>query len=462
MSNKAEGFFRQIKDKNVAFMGIGVSHTETIRLFARQGISVTACDKRTAEELGEVSEELSNLGVSLKLGETYCDDLDADIVFRTPGMRYTMPELVAFHKKGGIVTSELEVFFDLCPCPIIGVTGSDGKTTTTTLIAEMLRAQGRRVHLGGNIGRALLPIVMEIDPADIAVVELSSFQLISMRSSPQISVVTNITPNHLDMHADMQEYIDAKKNIFQHQNAFSRTVLGADNETAASFAGEIRGECSMFSLNEPQYSGAWLGGDDTLYLSRRGKVLPVMKRREIRLPGIHNVANYLAAISAIDGLAEPETMRKVAVEFGGVEHRIEFVREHNGVKWYNDSIATSPTRTIAGLRSFEQRLVILAGGYDKKIPFDPLAPELVEHVRLLILSGPTAKKIETAVLNCPAYSPGNPEIVHAESLEQAVELAHRMTVPGDIVSLSPACASFDAYPNFEARGRHFKELVSQL
>lgn len=462
MRSKAERFFEELRGKRVAMMGIGVSHTELIKLLHKKGAVVTACDKRERGKLGAVAEELESLGVTLKLGDGYFENLDADILFRTPGMNANLPEIRAFRQRGGIVTSEMEVFFDICPCPIIAVTGSDGKTTTTTLIATMLQEQGKTVHLGGNIGKALLPHVLEMRDTDVAAVELSSFQLISMRPAPQISVVTNVTPNHLDWHHDMQEYIDAKRNIFAHQNAFSTTVLGFDNEITNSFAPEIRGRALLFSLTQKPENGAYLSKNNMLCFVKNGKETELLRAEDIRLPGRHNIANYLTAICAVHGLVDPEIMRKVAREFGGVEHRIEFVRELDSVKWYNDSIATSPTRAIAGLKAFGKKIILIAGGYDKNIPYEPLAPEVINAVKLLILTGQTAGKIEAAVRAHPDYKGDAPAIVRALDIPEAVQIARDAAVAGDIVSLSPASASFDAYPNFEARGRHFKELVQGL
>ena len=461
MDHRAQRFYNSLQNKRVAFAGIGVSHTELIRQFAQRGLAVIACDRRSRQELGELANELEALGVELRLGGDFFSGLCADVLFRTPGMNWNHPGLRNFRGGGGVVTSEMEVFFDLCPCEIYAVTGSDGKTTTSTLIAELLRAGGRTVHLGGNIGKALLPCLDEIRPLDAAVVELSSFQLISMRGSPQVAVVTNVAPNHLDIHTDMQEYIDSKKNIFLHQNAFSTTVLNRDNDITASFAPNLRGRCAWFSLKGAVERGAYLEGD-TLYQALDGRAVPVMTTQDILLPGIHNVANYLAAIAALGQSLRPETVLRVAREFGGVEHRIEFVREKDGVRWYNDSIATSPTRAIAGLCSFPEKIILLGGGYDKKIPFEPLAPEIIKHVKLLILTGHTADKIEAAVRSHPDYQPDCPQILRADSVDHAVGLAHAQARPGDVVSLSPACASFDCYPNFEARGRHFKELVNAL
>ena len=457
-----EMFFKSVKGKKIAFCGIGKSNLPLIYKFIEKGAEVYACDRRDRSQLAPgQAEELESAGAKLILGDGYLNNLNVDIIFRTPGMNYFLPELTEARKKGIVVTSEMEVFFDLCPCKIFAVTGSDGKTTTTTLIATMLKEQGYNVHLGGNIGTPLLPIIEEIGENDIAVAELSSFQLISMRKSPDVSVVTNVAPNHLDVHKTMDEYIDAKKNIFMHQNAFTRTVLNADNEITASFADEVRGTLSYFSYNSPVSRGAYLDGDDICVADKNG-VVKIMNKHEIRIPGEHNVENYLAAISAVWGYVDVETIIKVAREFGGVEHRIEFVREKDGVKYYNDSIATSPTRTIAGLKAFNQKLIVLAGGYDKHIPFEPLAPYAVEKIKVLILTGPTADAIEKAIRSDKNFDNCGMKILRSENLEQSVKMAHEIAKEGDIVSLSPACASFDAYPNFEERGNHYKKLVNEL
>lgn len=457
-----ECFFREIRHKKIGLIGVGVSHTQLIHMLAQKGCDLTVYDKRSVEEIGDAAAGLRELGVRFVTGEDYLERLDVDVLFRTPGMYFLDPRLTELRKSGMVITSEMEIFFQLCPCKTIAVTGSDGKTTTTTLISEMLKEQGRRIHLGGNIGKALLPVIEEIHPEDVAVVELSSFQLLSMRRSPDIAVITNVAPNHLDVHGTMEEYEGAKRNILLHQGAFSRAVLNLDNEITRLYEPLVRGECLWFSLERKPRAGGWLDGDGVLKMRYRGKDIPLFQRDRIRLPGIHNTANYLAAITAVWEMAKLPAIQKVAETFGGVEHRIEFVRELNGVRWYNDSIATSPTRTIAGLDSFDQKLIIIAGGYDKKIPFEPLAPRLVDKVKVLILTGPTAGLIESAVRSCPDFHPEEMSILHAENLEQAVDLACRAARPGDVVSLSPACASFDAFPNFEARGRRFKELVQAL
>ena len=451
-------FFRYLKGKTVAFCGVGRTHMPLIELFQEKGAVVSVRDQRPLEKLGENGEILRSLGVELRLGEDYLQDLNEDIIFRTPGMKYHLPELEEARARGCAVTSELELFFRLCPCKIYGVTGSDGKTTTTSIIAEFLKAQGKTVHLGGNIGKPLLPEIESIAPEDVAVVELSSFQLISMRESPDVAVVTNLSPNHLDVHKDMQEYIDAKKNILLHQGALSRTVLNAGNEITAGFAPEVRGDCWMFRRGAPVERGVWCDGE-SIYVHGE-KLLEVS---QIKIPGWHNVENYMAAIAAVWGDVEPQTIRHVAETFAGVEHRAEFVRELGGVKYYNDSIATSPTRVISGMLSlFPQKILMIAGGYDKHIPFEPLGPAVCDKVKTLILLGSTAQKIQDAVMAAPQYREGCPEILRVETMEEAVAAAAAHAQPGDIVSLSPACAAFDLYPNFEVRGRHFKEIVNKL
>ncbi|MDO4608201.1 MAG: UDP-N-acetylmuramoyl-L-alanine--D-glutamate ligase [Clostridia bacterium] len=454
-------FFSQLKGKKIAMCGIGVSNTPLILRFLEQGARVIACDRRSRDQIGAIAEQLEKAGAELKLGEGYLDNLEVDIIFRTPGMNFHLPELERARKRGIAITSEMEVFFDLCPATIFAVTGSDGKTTTTTLIAKMLEAEGKRVFVGGNIGTPLLPEIENITSDDFVVAELSSFQLISMRKSPDVAVVTNVAPNHLDVHKDMDEYVEAKKNILMHQNAFSRTVLNRDNDITEGFRKDVRGQSLGFSMTRRLNNGAWLADDGTLHMAYRGIDVPIIERDEIAVLGDHNVENYLSAITAVWGYVGVDSIKKVAHEFGGVEHRIEFVRELDGVKYYNDSIASSPTRTIAGLKAFDRKVILIAGGYDKHIPFEPLMPYLVEKVKTLYLCGDTADKIENCLKNYESYK-GSPEIVRVADIAEAVDKAHKTAVSGDIVTLSPACASFDKYPNFVTRGNHFKQLVNEL
>lgn len=461
--NEISLFFEGWHNKRIAVIGVGVSNNDVIRMLARKGLNVTLCDRKNQEQLGELSEEFSNLGVKFRLGDKYLENLsDFDIILRAPGVYFYRPELVEARKSGCIVTSELEIFFHLCPCPVYAVTGSDGKTTTTTLISEMLKAEGKTVHLGGNIGKHLLPLLEQVQPGDRVVAELSSFQLLSMRIAPYRAVVTNVSPNHLDVHRTMEEYIKAKKNLFIHQDAFSRTILNADNDVTRSFAPLVRGSLWYFSRRDVPSFGAYADQNGDIFVKDRCGSVFIMNQKEIRIPGLHNVENYLAAISAVWGEVSSEVICKIAREFGGVEHRIEFVRELGGVKWYNDSIASSPSRTVAGLKAFHQKIILLAGGYDKKIPFEPMVPYILDKVKALILMGNTAPKIEAAVRSGTGFNEAELPIYHAADLADSVRIAKEIAVQGDIVSLSPACASFDSFPNFEVRGRKFKELVNGL
>ena len=454
-----------IQGKKVAFIGAGVSHKRCIEQFVELGAQVTLCDqKKSLEDFGAYADTLRRLHVRLSLGEHYTDGFAGqDIIMRTPGYEYYKPELQAALQAGTKVTSEVELFFELCPCEIVAVTGSDGKTTTTTLISKMFEAAGRKVFLGGNIGAALLPQLADVTPEAVAVVELSSFQLISMRVSPRVAVVTNVTPNHLDHHKDMQEYIDAKRNILLWQVPPCRAVLGFENEISRGMQKDCKGEQVWFTRLHDTDKGAFLReSDDTLCYAENGVVTPILPRAEVKLRGLHNVENLLAAIAAVWGRVPVEAMRQVGSTFTGVEHRIEPVRTLDGVTYYNDSIASSPTRTIAGLRSFNQKIILIAGGYDKKIPYEPLAPEILAHVKTLVLMGATGPRIEAAVRACPGFDESALTILHADSMQHAVELARGAAQPGDVVSLSPASASFDLYPNFEVRGRDYKNIVNNL
>ena len=453
-----------IQGKKVAFIGAGVSHKRCIEQFVELGAQVTLCDqKETLEAFGDYADTLRRLQVRLSLGAHYTDGFAGqDIIMRTPGYEYYKPELQAALRAGAMVTSEVELFFEFCPCEILAVTGSDGKTTTTTLIAKMMEAAGRKVFLGGNIGAALLPQLADVTPDAVAVVELSSFQLISMRRSPSVAVVTNVTPNHLDHHKDMQEYIDAKRNILLYQTPPCRAVLGYENDITRAMQADCKGEQVWFTRLHETDNGAFLRGDGMLCMAEGGKVTPFLAQKDVKLRGLHNIENLLAAAAAVWGRVPVEAIWQVGSTFTGVEHRIEPVRVLDGVTWYNDSIATSPTRTIAGLRSFDQKIILIAGGYDKKIPYEPLAPELLAHVKTLVLMGATGPRIEAAVRAEQGFAESGLAILHAESMEQAVALARSAAKPGDIVSLSPASASFDAYPNFEARGKHYKQIVNSL
>ena len=455
-----QDYIRRLSDRRVAVIGIGVSNTPLIEKLAASGVSVTACDRRSRAALGEeTAARLDSLGVTLRLGEDYLEGLDHDVIFRTPGLRPDVPQLAAAVARGARLTSEMEAFFEVCPCPIIAVTGSDGKTTTTTIIAELLRKAGHTVHVGGNIGHPLLCQADEMRPGDYAVLELSSFQLLTMQASPHVAVVTNLAPNHLDVHRDMAEYVAAKENIFRHQRPGDTAVFNADNDITRAQSARAPGAVRLFSRREEPAEGVFLRG--TAVMDRHGGAeRQIMDVADIRLPGVHNVENYMAAIAAVEGLVPDGIIRSFAREFGGVEHRIELVRTYRGVRYYNDSIASSPSRTIAGLRSFREKVILIAGGYDKHIPFDVLGPEIVSHVKTLVLCGATADKIESAVRSAPGYREGCPRILRAAPFEKAVETARDSAVPGDVVTLSPACAAFDQFKNFMERGKTFKAIVN--
>ena len=457
MNASVNAYFDTLTGKRVAVLGIGVSNRPLIRMLLARGIETLACDKTPRDALDPEVLELEQLGAKLHVGPDYLDGITADVVFRTPGMHPDIPALRQLREAGASVTSEMEVFFEVCPCKIIAVTGSDGKTTTTTLIAEILKHAGRRVWLGGNIGTPLLPVAEKMEPDDIAVVELSSFQLMGMTRSADVAVVTNLAPNHLDVHKDMAEYIAAKQNVYLHQSRTGKLVVNMDNAITDGFAATAPGAVEKFSrLGRPE-RGVWLNGD-TIYRNDT----PIMKAADIRIPGVHNIENYMAAACAVEGLAADADIDAVAKSFPGVEHRIEFVRELDGVKYYNDSIASSPSRTIAGLHSFHQKVILIAGGYDKHIPFDVLGPEVCAHVKTLVLCGATAAKIRTAVESAPGYKAGTPDILEAHTLAEAVKLARSTAKPGDIVTLSPACAAFDQFKNFAVRGNTYKQLVNAL
>lgn len=457
----AEQYMKSIRGKRVAFIGTGVSHNQLIDLFLSYGMEIIICDRKNRNEQKKRILDFEQRGAKLILGEDYLKNLSADVIFRSPGVYYNKPELQELIQQGKQLTSEMELFFELCPCPIYAVTGSDGKTTTTSLIAEMLRTDGKKVHLGGNIGAALLPLVLcsEILPEDRAIVELSSFQLISMKQSPHVAVITNVTPNHLDVHGDMEEYIDAKRNILRYQSHSDRAVLSADNEVTAAMVSQVKGKALQFSRQKEVLNGAYMDEQGNLFYAENGEKEPIVHSDEIKLVGIHNRENFLAALAACRFEVSAESIREVAKAFSGVPHRMEPIGTYGGVRWYNDSIATSPTRTNAGLSSFSEKLIVIAGGYDKHIPFEPLGPVICKTVKKLIVMGDTAEKIEKAVLEAGNETEQCPEIIKVSDLPDAVEKAKEAGKDGDIVILSPACASFDRYPNFEQRGQHFKDLV---
>ena len=453
MISAFEQYFTSLKEKKIAVLGLGVSNRPLVRLLLEFGCDVVGCDRTPREKLDTEVLELEAAGCKLHVGDDYLEGVEADILFRTPGMHPGNPAIEALRSRGAQVTSEMEVFFEVCPCTLLAVTGSDGKTTTTTLVSEMLKAAGKTVWLGGNIGTPLLPLVRQMKPDDFAVVELSSFQLMDMTRSPARAIVTNLAPNHLDIHKDMAEYVDAKKNIFRYQDENGLLILNADNAITAEFRGN--GTTHFFS----RQGKAHVCLEDGIICRDGEKVLPVS---DILIPGVHNVENYMAAIAMVEGLVDDDTIRHVAKTFGGVEHRIELVRIKDGVKFYNDSIASSPSRTIAGLRSFKEKVILIAGGYDKHIPYDVLGPEICAHVKKLFLGGATGPKIREAVEACPEYDPAVLEILDCGTFEPAVRTAAAAAKEGDIILMSPASAAFDQFKNFMVRGEFYKNLVKEL
>lgn len=437
------------KNKHIGFVGLGISNMPILKAFAEADIRITVRDFKDVAG-GEHGEYLKSVGARIITGNGYLDNIDEDVLFLSPAIKQFLPQLITAKDKGVYITTEMQEFFKFCPCKIIAVTGSDGKTTTTTLIAKILEAAGKTVHLGGNIGQNLFARLSMIKPCDFAVVELSSFQLMKMTLSPHIAVITNVSPNHLDWHNDMEEYINAKKNIFAYQHKTDKVVLNVSNAVTASMISECIGNVKTFGCDCGDYSIQ----KDGIY--NNGAL--ILNDNDILLPGDHNRQNYAAAIAAVDGLANIQHITNIAKTFGGVEHRIELVRTLDGVRYYNSSIDSSPTRTTAALNSFKQKLIVIAGGYDKQIPLELLGPLFCEKAKACVLMGDTAPKIKQ-VLASVGY---NGTVEEATDMDQAVVKAKALAQSGDIVILSPAAASFDKYKNFMQRGCHFKDIVNAL
>lgn len=462
---KLEEFQQNIKGKKVNVIGVGISNMPLIQLLVKYGADVSAFDARDKEYLGDNYTACVELGVSLTLGKDYLEHLNGEIIFKTPGLRFDNPHLVDAVNRGAVLTSEMEVFFDVCPAHIIAVTGSDGKSTTTTLIYNMLKSAGYKTWLGGNIGNPLLDMTDKMKKDDWVVLELSSFQLHTMKKTPERAVITNLSPNHLDWHTDYAEYIDAKTNIFKNMSHSDILVLNADNADSAALVPIAHADVRVFSRRTK--GSVWLDGDIIHKINE-----PVLNINDIKIPGMHNVENYMAAIAAVDGLVGNDIIIDIAKSFGGVPHRIELVREKDGVKYYNSSIDSSPNRTINALGVFKQKLIMLAGGKDKGIPYDEIGNPICDHVQTLILISkipvtdedkllhPAAGQIKKAVLDTNRTD--IPEIIEVNSYEDAVSIAHKKAQRGDIVLLSPASTSFDMFRNFEERGNLFKKLVNEL
>ena len=464
---------RIIKNGRITVLGIGISNRPLIDWLLQRGAKVTARDKKSYEQLMPLSDELTKKGVKLILGDDYLENIDEDMIFRAPGIRPDLAQIKRAVEKGAVLTSEMELFFELTDATVLAITGSDGKTTTTTLTYKILESElakkGKgRVFVGGNIGAPLLPHVDEMTSDDFAVVELSSFQLSTMRRSPTRAIMTNITPNHLDWHTDMEEYIEAKCNICRH-TPISHITVNSDNDITAEIGRNSDIHVTFFSSSKTDFeeithkkinASAIFERDGYITFSDGKNEEKILKISDIKLPGRHNAENYMAAISITRGLVSRESIYEVATTFGGVPHRLEFVRELDGVKYYNSSIDSSPTRTAAALSALREKPIIICGGYDKNIPFEPLATALCERAKKVILTGATAKKIKDAILACPLFADSGLEIIEKNDFEDAVKTAKNAAAKNDTVLLSPACASFDAFQNFEARGNKFKEIVN--
>jgi UDP-N-acetylmuramoylalanine--D-glutamate ligase len=472
-------------------VGLAREGTALARFLAERGVRVTVTDAKAADMLVDSTAALTDLPITYALGGHPLELLDdTDIVFVSPGAPLDIPLLVEAQRRGLPLSSETRLFTRLCPAPIVGITGSSGKTTTTALAGEMLKAAGRRTWVGGNIGRPLIGHLREINPADAVVMELSSFQLALFAPwperredhdgarrrregalfdpagwSPSIAAVLNITPNHLDRHPTMEAYIAAKAHILDHQQPGDAAILNRDNPITRQM-GEVatrKQRVLWFSMEQPIEEGAFLR-EEALILRLAGHEQAVCRTGELKMLGQHNVANVLAACALAGAAGVPVgALRQVATSFGGVEHRLELVRVRDGVRWYNDSIATSPERTVAALRAFNAPIVLLAGGRDKHLPWDDMATLTWHKARHLILFGEAAGLVERAMHNAqPTMHQAQCTIHRAGTLERAVELAAQLSQPGDVVLLSPGGTSFDGYRDFVERGEHFRRLVNEL
>ena len=462
INTKLKDFEENLKNKKIAIIGLGVSNIPLIDYLHDFQAKITVFDKRNEEKIDKgVLEKIENYKISKNFGENYLSNLkDFDIIFKSPSCRPDLPEIEAEVKRGAILTSEIEKVLELAPCKIIAVTGSDGKTTTTSLIYEIVK-QKYKAYLGGNIGIPLFTKIKEMQPENVVVLELSSFQLMTMKKSPDIAVVTNVTPNHLDIHKSYEEYIEAKKNIFLNQNEDNTLVLNYDNEITKNFAKTAKSKVIFFSSKEKIENGV-IYDDGIIKISEDGLRRHLLKLKDTHLRGTHNAENICAAVAATKGLVQIEDQINAIKGFEGVPHRIEFVREINGSKWYNDSIASSPTRTIAGLNSFDEEIVLIAGGYDKHLDYEPIAKPILDRVKTLILLGQTSGKILNAVKEKQEELGIKIDIYKVDTLEEAVEKAKMEAKPNQVVLFSPASASFDMFKNFEERGNKFKELVKNL
>lgn len=462
-NEKLVEFENYIRFRKVAVIGLGVSNLHLLDYLYEKKANVTVFDQRNIDDISkDVMDKMTKYGFKFSFGETYLEKLKGfDLIFRSPSCLPTTPQLEAEASKGAIVTTEIELLIKMCPCKIIGVTGSDGKTTTTSLINAILQKAGFKTYLGGNIGTPLFTKLSEITPNDIVVLELSSFQLMGMTVSPKIAVMTNITPNHLNIHKDYEEYIESKKNIFKFQDENGILVLNYDNEITRNCSKEAHGKVVFFSGTEKLDDGFIV--DNHVIKECDDKIRKhILDTNEVKLRGEHNFENIATAIAATRTLVDIDIAAEAIKDFQPVEHRLELIREIDGVKWYNDSVSSSPTRTIAGLKSYEEDIVLIAGGYDKNLDYTPIAKPIVEKVKTLILLGQTSGKIFDAVKSELEVQNKTMDIYMCDNLHQTVELAKKCAKPGQVVLFSPASASFDLFKNFADRGNKFKEEVKQI
>lgn len=463
MNQKLQEFNTYLKNRKVAVIGLGVSNLPLLDYLYKMSSNVTVFDDRDMEQIPkDIIDKITKYAFGFSFGENNLEKLIGfDIIFRSPSCMPTRKELVLEEQKGAIVTTEIEMLMEMAPCKIIGVTGSDGKTTTTSLIYEIVKKAGITVHLGGNIGYPLFTKLAEINEEDVIVLELSSFQLMNMTVSPDIAVITNISPNHLNIHKDYEEYIEAKKNIFKNQKEDGILVLNYDNEITRDCKKDANGKVVYFSSKEKLEDGVIVDKDVIKECEDRIRK-HIISTKDIHLRGIHNYENVSAAIAATKSFIDMDTIVSTVNDFKGVEHRIEFIRELDGVKWYNDSIGTSPTRTMAGLNSFDEGIVLIAGGYDKHLDYEPLAKPIVEKVKSLILIGQTSEKIYKVVTDELQEQGKELDIYKCSEFKEIVEVARKVAKLGQVVLFSPASASFDLFKNFAERGNRFKELVNKL
>lgn len=462
-NEKLEEFNRSLKNKNVAIIGLGVSNMPLLSYMKDKKANVTIFAETDENKIDKnILNTINKYKYETSFGKDALSKLkNFDIIFRSPSCLPTRKELVEEEQRGAIVTTEIEMLMKLAPCKIIGITGSDGKTTTTSLVYSILKKAGYKTYLGGNIGFPIFTKLDEITPEDVIVLELSSFQLMGMEQSPNIGVITNITPNHLNIHKDYQEYIDAKKNIFKYQQESDIVVLNYDNEITRKCIKEANSKVVLFSGKEKLENG-FIVDNNTIKQCEDGVRKHILDTSEVLLRGEHNYENIATALATTKTLVNMDTAIQAVKEFKAVEHRLEFVKEINGSKWYNDSVSSSPTRTIAGLNSFSEDIILIAGGYDKNLDYTPIAKPILDKVKTLILLGQTSGKIFEAVKREEEKEEKNIDIYMCETLEETVNLAKKLSKPGEVVLFSPASASFDLFKNFADRGEKFKNLVNQL